>query len=65
MGLRHFHLAFISVSVVLAVFMASWAIGEYRAAHGAMFIVTAVGCVLSAALLVAYGTRFQRKTKSL
>ena len=65
MGIRHFHLAFISVSVVLAVFMASWAVGEYRADRGAVFIVTAVGCVLAGALLVAYGARFQRKTKSL
>lgn len=65
MGLRRFHLAFISISVVLAVFMASWAIGEYRADRGASFMVTAVGCVLAGAALVAYGTRFQRKTKSL
>jgi hypothetical protein len=65
MGIRRFHLAFISISVVLAVFMASWAVGEYRADHGAMFIVTAVSCALAGALLVAYGAAFQRKTKSL
>ena len=34
MGIRRFHLAFISISVVLAVFMASWVIGHRpRAPH--------------------------------
>jgi len=65
MGIRRFHLAFISISVVLAVFMASWAIGQYRALHGVGFLFTALGCVLAGVGLIAYGAAFQRKTRTL
>jgi hypothetical protein len=65
MGLRRFHLAFISISVVLAVFMASWAFGQYRSLHSMEYLVTAVGCMLAGAGLIAYGAAFQRKTKAL
>ena len=65
MGLRRFHLAFISISVVLAVFMASWAVAQYRSAHSAQYLVTAVVCMLAGAGLIAYGAAFQRKTKTL
>lgn len=65
MGIRHFHLAFISISVVLTVFMASWAIGQYRALHSLEFLTTAAVCVLAGAGLVAYGAAFRRKTRAL
>jgi len=65
MGIRRFHLAFISISVVLAVFMASWAIGQYRALQGTEFLLTAVVCGLAAVGLIAYGAAFQRKTRAL
>jgi hypothetical protein len=65
MGIRRFHLAFISISVVLAVFMASWAIGQYRALHSVGFLFTALVCVLAGAGLIAYGAAFQRKTRAL
>ena len=65
MGLRRFHLAFLSVSVVLAVFMASWAVGQYQTLHNVEYLITAVVCMLAGAGLIAYGAAFQRKTKTL
>jgi hypothetical protein len=65
MSLRAFHLLFIAMSVVLAAFCAAWAVGQYRAGHGAMFMMTAVGSIVVAGGLAAYGTAFQRKTRNL
>jgi hypothetical protein len=65
MSLRAFHLLFIAMSVVLAAFCAAWAVGQYRAGHDAMFMVTALGSLVVAGGLAAYGTAFQRKTKNL
>jgi hypothetical protein len=65
MGLRAFHLFFISVSVVLAAFSAAWAVGQYRVAHDAVYAVTTAGAVALAAGLMWYGAAFQRKTRNL
>ena len=65
MSLRAFHLVFIAVSVILAAFMAAWAAGEYRTAHEAGYIATAIGSLASAVLLAVYGAKFQRKTRKL
>ena len=65
MGLRSFHLLFIGISIVLAAFMAAWAIGEYRVAHDANYIIAAVGSLCGAAALSVYVTTFQKKTKRL
>ena len=65
MSLRAFHLFFIAVSIVLAAFCGAWAMGQYRATHGAVFIVTAAGSIAGALGLAAYGAAFQRKTKNL
>jgi hypothetical protein len=65
MGLRAFHLLFISVSVILAAFSAAWAVGQYRLEHEAIYAVTTAGALALAAGLVWYGTAFQRKTRNL
>jgi hypothetical protein len=65
MGLRAFHLFFIGLSVVLAAFTAAWAVGQYRAGHQGVFILTAVLSIVAACGLAAYGTAFQRKTRNL
>ena len=65
MGLRAFHLLFIGVSIVLAAFVAAWAVGEYRTAHEAGYIVAAAGSLGAAAALAAYISAFQKKTKRL
>jgi hypothetical protein len=64
MSLRHFHLFFIALSVVLAAFMATWAVGQYRADGQASFIVTSVVSALAGGALAVYGARFQRKTRN-
>jgi hypothetical protein len=64
-SLRAFHLLFISLSVLLAVFCAGWAGTEFRADQGAIY---ALGSALSIAIavgLVFYGAAFRKKTRSL
>ncbi|HEY6214162.1 MAG TPA: hypothetical protein VIW45_17830 [Vicinamibacterales bacterium] len=65
MSLRGFHLFFIGASVVLAAFVAAWAVGEYRAAHDAAYLAGAVVSLGAAAALSVYVTAFQKKTKRL
>ena len=65
MGLRSFHLFFIAVSIILAAFVAAWAVGEYRAAHDSSYIAAAVGALGAAAALTMYVSAFQKKTKRL
>ena len=65
MGLRAFHLLFICLSVILAVFSAAWAVGQYRLEHETIYVVTTAGAVAIAAGLMWYGTAFQRKTRNL
>ena len=65
MSLRAFHLFFISLSVILAVFSAAWAVGQYRIDHEAIYALTTAGAIVTAAGLMWYGTAFQRKTRHL
>jgi hypothetical protein len=65
MGLRAFHLFFISVSVILVAFVAAWAVGQYRLEHDEIYVVTTAGAVALAAGLMWYGAMFQRKTRNL
>jgi hypothetical protein len=65
MGLRAFHLFFISLSVVLAAFLAAWAVGQYRVQHDAIYVVTTAGAAGLAVGLMWYGAAFQRKTRNL
>jgi hypothetical protein len=63
MSLRVFHLVFIGLSIVLAAFLAAWAVGEYRSQGEAVYLITAVASLASAAGLALYAGAFQRKTK--
>jgi hypothetical protein len=65
MSLRAFHLLFIALSVVLAAFFAAWAIGQYRLEHQIGYAAVGALALLSGGGLAVYGTRFQRKTRSL
>jgi hypothetical protein len=65
MGIRNFHLLFISLSVVLAAFFAAWAVAQYRTGHQAVFILVAAAAGAAACGLAVYGTAFQRKTRNL
>ena len=65
MSLRAFHLFFIAVSGMLAVFCAAWAITQYRVDHSTTYAAGAVLSVASAGALAVYGAMFQRKTRNL
>jgi hypothetical protein len=65
MSLKAFHIFFITVSIVLAAFMAAWAVSQYRALHEASYIATAIGSVAVGAALAVYVAKFQRKARSL
>ena len=65
MGLRRFHLLFISLSVVLAAFVAAWAATQYRTEPSMTYVAAAIASIGAGALLAVYGARFQRKTKRL
>ncbi len=65
MSLRLFHLVFISLSVVLAAFVAAWAVGEYRELHDVAYAGAGAAALAAAAGLAVYGAAFQRKTRNL
>ena len=65
MSLRMFHMVFIGVSVVLAAFVAAWAVQQYQAAQALIYAVTAALSLAAGGALIAYGAAFQRKTRQL
>jgi ABC-type Mn2+/Zn2+ transport system permease subunit len=65
MSLRAFHLLFISLSVVLAAFVAAWAAQQYQIAHDVSYAATAVAAFATGIGMAAYGAAFQRKTRHL
>jgi hypothetical protein len=65
MSLRAFHLVFIGVTVVLAAFIAAWAVQQYQSAQAVGYLMTAVLSLAAGGGLIAYGSAFQRKTKQL
>ena len=65
MSLKAFHLFFIAMSIVLAAFMAAWAVSQYRALHESSYIATAVVSAAAGAGLAVYGAKFQRKASRL
>jgi hypothetical protein len=65
MSLRAFHLVFIVLSIVLAAFVAAWAVGQFRTGHEMIYVATAIAALLMSAGLMVYGVKFQRKTRHL
>jgi putative NADH-flavin reductase len=65
MSLRAFHLLFIALSIVLAAFLAAWAVGQYRIGHDAVYLGASGASLVSAAALAIYGVAFQRKTRNM
>ena len=65
MSLRTFHLVFIGVSVVLAAFVAAWAVRQYQAVQAIGYAMTAALALAAGGGLIAYGAAFRRKTKLL
>jgi hypothetical protein len=56
---------FIAVSIVLAAFVAAWAVGEYRDGREFSYVAAAIGSIAAAGALAVYGAMFQRKTRQL
>jgi FlaG/FlaF family flagellin (archaellin) len=65
MSLRAFHMLFIGISVVLAAFVAAWAVGMYRSAHEVSYALASATSLAAGIGLSVYGAAFQRKTRSL
>jgi hypothetical protein len=65
MSLRMFHMVFIAVSVILAAFVAAWAVTRYQAVHAIGYAMTAALSLAAGGSRIAYGAAFQRKTREL
>jgi len=63
MSLKTFHIAFISLSAILSVGFAAWALQRFADGGGAGMLVVAAVSVLFGVGLVFYGVRFLRKLK--
>jgi hypothetical protein len=64
-GLKGFHLFFIGACVLLMAFVATWAAGQYRELHQAVYVAASAGSALTGAGLAVYGAAFQRKMRGL
>jgi len=65
MSLKAFHLVFVGLSIVLSVFFAAWAAGEYRVGHQTGYLVTAVASLTASGALAMYVAAFRRKTRGM
>lgn len=64
-SLKAFHLVFISVSTILAVGFAVWALDDYRVNGGAASLIGGGISALAAGVLPVYGRWFMRKLKGV
>ena len=67
MSLKGFHLFFVTVSVLMSIFVFGWAVSEMMkgaGAGGGMLLLAAV-CLVAAVLLAFYGVRVRRKLRYL
>jgi Na+/citrate or Na+/malate symporter len=65
MSLRAFHLLFIALSIVLAAFLAAWAVGQYRIGHDVAYLGACAASLGTAGGLAVYAVAFQRKTRNM
>jgi hypothetical protein len=65
MSLRIFHIVFVTVSVLLAIFVGVWGVRTYLATREAGWLALGILFFVSGAVLVVYGTRVYRKLKEL
>jgi hypothetical protein len=65
MSLKAFHLVFIVASVILAAFVAAWAVGQYQAQRDAAYLGATAASVGAAVGLTLYAAAFQRKTRRM
>jgi steroid 5-alpha reductase family enzyme len=65
MSLKAFHIVFITVSVLLLLFLSGWAFSNSRQGGGAMDAVWGSLALATAAALAVYGQRFLKRLKHI
>lgn len=65
MSLRGFHIVFISVSTLLALFIGAWCLWVDSTQDAPGLRIGAIGSFVAAAALICYGIWFYRKMKRL
>ena len=65
MSLKAFHIFFVSVSVLLSLGVSFWAFRNYLLADSAGSVLSGVGALLFAALLLGYGKWFLGKLRGV
>ena len=65
MSLKAFHIAFISVSMLLALGFGAWAIRDWQLHGDAVSLVCGIGSFFGAVGLVVYGRWFLRKLQGV
>lgn len=65
MSLKAFHLLFIAVSTVLALWLGFWCLGIYRRDADMGSLLGMLGAFVAAGGLTVYGAAFWRKAKRL
>jgi hypothetical protein len=65
MSLKAFHLFFIAMSVALAIFMAAWALGQYRAGAQTAYVLVSLASAGTGGALAMYGAKFRRRARQL
>ncbi|HTH48997.1 MAG TPA: hypothetical protein VMB21_15890 [Candidatus Limnocylindria bacterium] len=65
MSLKAFHIVFITVSVLLLLFLAGWCFSNFRQDGGAVYAVWGALSVGVAAALAVYGQRFLKRLKHI
>lgn len=65
MSLKAFHILFIIVSTLLAVFVGGWGVLDYRRSGDGTHLIVGIASLLSGILLIWYSIWFVRKLKGL
>jgi hypothetical protein len=65
MGLKAFHLVFITASILLAFGFAAWEIRAYSSTHAKLDLVMGLGSGLVGLVLLVYGKYFLKKLRHI
>lgn len=65
MSLRFFHIVFISICVVMSLFVGGWGVQEYLQTQSLTALVLAILCFLLGFGLIVYGVKVYAKLKEL
>jgi hypothetical protein len=65
MSLRIFHLVFIALSILMAVWVGGWGVNRYMADGGAGNLALGIGFFLTGVALLVYGVKVLRKFREI